>query len=320
MAVEQADRSPSLTLQLQAVPDESKDPEMKMEPEVLQGLKEATGAGDSSPDSQSAAIGVPKCWEELQRVKQEPGEGLSSLRWEAQWQEFLKAVQTPHSGEGNPQLPEAVPWGEGKKALSRCERAEAISQRTQEQSQDGVLPFNRAAQQADGRAGATGDVGPAIKMESASAEAQRRLFRQLCYRDARSPREVYGRLRELCAQWLKPERSTKEQILDLVILEQFLAVLPSEMGSWVKERGSESCVQAVALAEEFLLRHQEAEKAGGQVPGAFQEAAVTFAGNVEASPETTQRQLGGEFKRENEGVSSVLGKGSPPAVNCRFNR
>ncbi|CAI5768647.1 Hypothetical predicted protein [Podarcis lilfordi] len=76
MAVEQADRSPSLTLQLQAVPDESKDPEMKMEPEVLQGLKEATGAGDSSPDSQSAASGVPKRWEELQRVKQEPGEGL----------------------------------------------------------------------------------------------------------------------------------------------------------------------------------------------------------------------------------------------------
>ncbi|XP_053236165.1 uncharacterized protein LOC128409626 [Podarcis raffonei] len=307
MAVEQADGSPSLTLQLQTELDESKDAEMKMEPEVLQGLKEATGAGDSSPDSQSAAIGGPKRWEELQRVKQEPGEGLSSLRWEAQWQEFLKAVQTPHSGEGDPQLPEAVPWGEGKNALSRCERAEAISQGTQEQSQDGVLPFNRAAQQDDGREGATGDVGPAIKMEDpASTEAQRRLFRQLCYWDARSPREVYGRLRELCAQWLKPERSTKEQILDLVILEQFLAVLPSEMGSWVKERGSESCVQAVALAEEFLLRHQEAEKAGGQVPGAFQEAAVTFAGNVEASPETTQRQLGGEFKRENEGVSSVL--------------
>ncbi|XP_060125579.1 zinc finger and SCAN domain-containing protein 31-like [Zootoca vivipara] len=307
MAVEQVDSSPTLTLQLQAIPDESRDPEMKMEPEELLGLKEATGAGDSSPDSQPAAIGVPKRWEELQRIKQEPDEGLSSLRWEAQWQEFLKAVQTPHTGEGDPQLPEAVPWGEDKNTLSHRERAEAVSQGTQEQSQDGVLPLNRAAQQADGRAGATGDIGQAIKMEdSASSEAHRQLFRKQCYHDAQGPRKVYGLLRELCHQWLRPEKHTKEQILDLVILEQFLAVLPSEMGSWVKERGSESCVQAVALAEEFLLRHQEAEKAGGQVPGSFQEAAVTFAANVEALPETAQRQLDGEFKRENEGVSSVL--------------
>uniref|UniRef100_A0A670HQ04 SCAN box domain-containing protein n=1 Tax=Podarcis muralis TaxID=64176 RepID=A0A670HQ04_PODMU len=107
-----------------------------------------------------------------------------------------------------------------------------------------------------------------IKMEDvSSSEAHRQLFRQLCYQDAQGPREVYGLLRELCHQWLRPEKHTKEQILDLVILEQFLAVLPLEMGSWVKERGSEGCV--LALAEEFLLRHQEAEKVGQQVREAF---------------------------------------------------
>uniref|UniRef100_A0A8D2L417 SCAN box domain-containing protein n=1 Tax=Varanus komodoensis TaxID=61221 RepID=A0A8D2L417_VARKO len=100
-----------------------------------------------------------------------------------------------------------------------------------------------------------------IKMEDLLAlEPQRRQFRQLCYQDDWGPRGVYGHLRELCTQWLRPERHTKEQILELVILEQFLAVLPSEMQSWVKARAAESGFHAVSLAEDFLVEQRQAEK------------------------------------------------------------
>uniref|UniRef100_A0A8D2LCQ3 SCAN box domain-containing protein n=1 Tax=Varanus komodoensis TaxID=61221 RepID=A0A8D2LCQ3_VARKO len=92
-----------------------------------------------------------------------------------------------------------------------------------------------------------------------STEVHRQRFRQFSYQEARGPREVWKRLQEFCQWWLTPEKRTKEQILELLILEQFLAILPPEMQSWNWVRGCHphTCAQAVALAEDFLLRHQE---------------------------------------------------------------
>uniref|UniRef100_A0A8D2LBX8 SCAN box domain-containing protein n=1 Tax=Varanus komodoensis TaxID=61221 RepID=A0A8D2LBX8_VARKO len=90
-------------------------------------------------------------------------------------------------------------------------------------------------------------------------------FRHLYFREAEGPREAFEQLHDLCCQWLMPERCTKEQVLELLILEQFLAVLPPDMQNWVREAVPDSCYQAVALAEEFLLRQQEAEGWEGRV-------------------------------------------------------
>ncbi|XP_053145239.1 zinc finger protein ZFP2-like isoform X1 [Hemicordylus capensis] len=83
-------------------------------------------------------------------------------------------------------------------------------------------------------------------------EDQRLHFRQYSYHEAQGPQSVYVRLWELCHAWLEPERRTKEEILELVILEQFLAILPWEMQSWVRERDPETCHQAVAATEDFV--------------------------------------------------------------------
>ncbi|CAI5768667.1 finger and SCAN domain-containing 31-like [Podarcis lilfordi] len=259
----------SLGLQLQWAAEAGAETGIKMEQAELARL-----APEMAPEGTvclGGTEGLRPSWTEPQRIKEEPEEELSSRQWEAQWQEFLRTVQAPHSGgEGSPQLSGDGAWGEVKPSGSSFEGA-AVPRQWAEAAK------NRTSLPSRPDAARQGNIRQAkeIKTEDvSSSEAHRQLFRQLCYQDAQGPREVYGLLRELCHQWLRPEKHTKEQILDLVILEQFLAVLPSGMGSWVKERGSEGCVQALALAEEFLLRHQEAEKAGGQGLRTIAEAAA----------------------------------------------
>lgn len=92
-----------------------------------------------------------------------------------------------------------------------------------------------------------------------NSDVQRQHFRDFCYQEMEGPRHACCRLWDLCHQWLKPGKHTKLQMLELVILEQFQAILPREMQEYVKEWQPSSCDQAVSLAEEFLKRRQGEE-------------------------------------------------------------
>nr|XP_056717016.1 zinc finger and SCAN domain-containing protein 16-like [Euleptes europaea] len=213
----------------------------------------------------------------LSQVKQEPDEGLLQ-RWEVQWQEFLKTMESPHSDWGCLPLPEEPShWDDAKGFLASFEQVAKACRWPREEWATRLLPaLSGEAEQAFERLPAQdredyGKVKAAVlKGDSRRREKLRQHFRHFCYQEAEGPRGTYRRLQELCSQWLRVDSRTKEQILELLVLEQFLTVLPLEVQNWVKEQGPESSAQAVTLAEEFLQMQREAERQEKQEQPTFE--------------------------------------------------
>uniref|UniRef100_A0A673UT52 Neurotrophin receptor-interacting factor homolog n=5 Tax=Suricata suricatta TaxID=37032 RepID=A0A673UT52_SURSU len=91
----------------------------------------------------------------------------------------------------------------------------------------------------------------------ADPEAARQKFRGFCFEEVAGPREALARLRELCHQWLRPEVHSKEQMLELLVLEQFLGALPRKLRMWVESQHPEDCQEAVALVEDVTWISEE---------------------------------------------------------------
>uniref|UniRef100_A0A8C4YFA7 Uncharacterized protein n=2 Tax=Gopherus evgoodei TaxID=1825980 RepID=A0A8C4YFA7_9SAUR len=202
----------------------------------------------------------------LHQVKREPQEGMSQRRQVLQAQQTSpEIVSAPDPALGNPQLPELEPEDDIEVYLASFERVAEACHWPRREWVTRLLPsLTGKAQQAisslDAReARDYGKVKAAILRGcNISTEMQRLHFRQFRYQEAKGPREVCSRLRELSHRWLKPEIRTKEQIMELLILEQFLTILPEEIQSWVWVRHPETCAQAVSLAEDFQLGQREA--------------------------------------------------------------
>ncbi|XP_046959184.1 zinc finger and SCAN domain-containing protein 31-like isoform X2 [Lynx rufus] len=90
-----------------------------------------------------------------------------------------------------------------------------------------------------------------LQLNSQSSQIFHQRFRLFPYQETPGPREALRRLRELGRQWLSPETHSKEQILELPVLEQFLPVLPAELQAWVRGQHPESGEQAVTVLEDL---------------------------------------------------------------------
>ncbi|XP_010614888.1 neurotrophin receptor-interacting factor homolog isoform X2 [Fukomys damarensis] len=91
----------------------------------------------------------------------------------------------------------------------------------------------------------------------ADPEFAHQRFRQFQYEEAMGAWEAVAQLRELCHQWLQPKVHSKEQILELLVLEQFLGALPGKFRTWVELQHPEDCQAAIALVEDAISMSKE---------------------------------------------------------------
>ncbi|XP_015270481.1 PREDICTED: zinc finger protein 397-like [Gekko japonicus] len=272
-------------------------PGLKME---RPGLKEPNaGEGKDSLVLQTGAIKAfapPK-------IKQEPNEGPAQ-HWETQWQEFLTTVESPRRRAEHFKLPQAQSV-EDLKGLPASFKGVTtdVSQGPGEVCVAlNLTDFSGETPESYERPVLSVKVKEEIEDEgdAASPEMWRRRFRQFNYWEAEGPQEVFGQLWELGHQWLKPERYTKEQIVEMVILEQFLAILPQEMQSWVRERGPETGTQAVALAEDILKRPQETKRLEQKILGTFKNMAANSPKSEQDDSDIVQVHISIEDQQEEE--------------------
>ncbi|XP_062977883.1 zinc finger and SCAN domain-containing protein 16-like [Elgaria multicarinata webbii] len=311
MAAEQT-TSAGFGLQFQATLEKWMQPGFKIQERGLETFKpggELGGTGKPSRSCQGVRLKGLSPRTQVQQVKQEPGEVLLQ-QWETQWQEFLKMVESQQYRWGIPQLlEEPSPWDDTKAFLASFEQVAKACRWPKEEWAARLRPALRGeAEQAFSRleAGDREDYGKVklaiLEEDAVCREKKRQHFRHFAYQEAEGPRGAYSRLQELCQGWLKVERRTKEQILEELILEQLLTVLPPEIQSWVRENSPETCSQAVALAEDFLQMQNQDQRQEQQVPLPLHQAVAASLSKPELDPsDNGKRQLCGKVEREGDG-------------------
>ncbi|XP_062033759.1 paternally-expressed gene 3 protein isoform X2 [Lepus europaeus] len=91
-------------------------------------------------------------------------------------------------------------------------------------------------------------------------------FRNLLYVEFVGPRKTLIKLRNLCLDWLQPETRTKEEIIELLVLEQYLTIIPEKLKPWVRAKKPENCEKLVTLLENYKEMYQPEDDNNSDIP------------------------------------------------------
>lgn len=89
-----------------------------------------------------------------------------------------------------------------------------------------------------------------------SVETYRQRFRSIIVPAGETVCESYNRLKGLYKRWMRPDICTKDQVGEVIILEQYLRVLQPDVRTWVKEHNPQTGEKAADLAERYMAAHR----------------------------------------------------------------
>ena len=83
-------------------------------------------------------------------------------------------------------------------------------------------------------------------------ETYRQRFRSCKKAAEESYVEIGIRLKDLFTKWVQPGSKTKEEVSDIMVVEQLLDVMPPELKVWVRERKPKSLKEASEMADNYV--------------------------------------------------------------------
>ncbi|KAJ1136959.1 hypothetical protein NDU88_003372 [Pleurodeles waltl] len=125
-----------------------------------------------------------------------------------------------------------------------------------------------------------------------SEESYREKFRNLTFRTGARPRMVAHQLHDWGKKWLKPEIRSPAEIVELIVLEQFIQILPTGASEWLSHQQVWSLDSAIQLIEIYLAGEGFTQTVGDRNTDAQQlsreEVALLAEGPIAVKPETIQ--------------------------------
>ncbi|XP_022278287.1 zinc finger imprinted 2 isoform X1 [Canis lupus familiaris] len=85
-----------------------------------------------------------------------------------------------------------------------------------------------------------------------SLKVSHQKFRHFQYLSVTGPHQAVSQIQELCRQWLQPETHTEEQMMEQLVLEQFLNTLPEELQTWVRSKQPQNSMEAGTLVVNLI--------------------------------------------------------------------
>lgn len=92
-----------------------------------------------------------------------------------------------------------------------------------------------------------------IQRDGRTPEQHRQHFRSLGLGESGQPFMMAQQLRDACCRWLMADGSDVDNIINKVVLEQFIARLPRKTAQWVQCHQPTSLDQAIQLAEDQMV-------------------------------------------------------------------
>ena len=105
--------------------------------------------------------------------------------------------------------------------------------------------------------GEYGELKAILRRYDINEETYRQRFRSCRKSSEESYAELGIKLKDLFGKWMQPSVKTKEEVCDLMVLEQLLDGMPNDLKVWLKERKPKSLSEAAEMADNYVAARRD---------------------------------------------------------------